>query len=231
LIPALIVYQYNKIHNWFTEKKSNKWYYARAIVICAVFFDVIVVCLDRSIIINGFDDNTAFGDVIFYYIIGLIFVTLLPFLDFALAFGFVWYRVPGMTLFTAFIQCILITAVVLALQELFHHCYYFLLAIIASSFHSLSLLILYATTIFCAVMWAIVIIKLYFIKILGVFFCISLFVLFQIVIFFVVFVIVMLMVLVSEHQNSGFTEFFSSVLLSVLSFGAKMVLNCLRMEK
>jgi len=128
-------------------------------------------------------------------------------------------------------QCTLLTVVVIAVQLLFEHFYYFLLATIASPVHSISLLTLCVTGTVCAVMLGTGIVRLHIKKIVGVFSCIYLCALPVIVIPLVICVIMMLMFLVSEHQDGGIvvfvTEMSSSIALLILGFFGKKVLRSL----
>jgi len=121
--------------------------------------------------------------------------------------------------------------IVFAVQMLFEHSYYFLLAIIASPVHSISLLTLCVTGTICAVMLSIGIVRLHNKTIAGVFSCIYLCALPVIVIIFVIGVIMMLMFLVSEHQDGRIvvfiTEMSSSIALLILGFFGKKVLRSL----
>ena len=232
--PALVVSRLDRIHKWFTKKDSDVLYYAWATVITITLLDIAIFCIDIPIIILGFHDNTTFTDVVVYYSAGVFFLTVFPFLNFGLAYRQVCKRSKDSTTFCGretLIQCTLMTVAVFAVQLLSHHSYYITLAIIASPVHSLSFLSLYATGIFCAMMLAIIIVKLHLKKSLGILECIFLGVLSVVVIISVIYVITTLMSLVGKHQDSGVvavaTEMTWSVVLLLLGYCGKKVLSWL----
>ena len=238
-IPALIVSMYDKIHKWFTKKDSDLPYYAWATVITLVLLDVAVVANDIPIIIWGFYDNTIFTDVKVYYVSGAVSVTLLPLFNFVLAYRVIHKRrevLKNPIIFhnrdlTTVIQCTFTTALVIAVQVLSYHSYFITLAIVASPVHSLSFLSLYVTGIFCAMMLAIIIVKLHFKRFFGLVHSIFLGILSLAAIISVIYVITMLMHLVGKHQDSGVvavvTEMTWSVVLLLLGYCGKKVLSWL----
>jgi len=134
-------------------------------------------------------------------------------------------------LYTTVKQWTFLIIIVFAVQMLFEHSYYFLLAIIASPVHSISILTLCVTGTICAVMLSTGIVRLHNKKIVGVFSCIYLCALPVIVIIFVIGVIMMLMFLVSEHQDGGIVvlvpEVLSAMAILILCFYGKKVLRFL----
>jgi len=226
--PALVVS--SRVRKWFTKKDSDVWYYARATVITITLLDVAIFCIDIPIVILGFHDNTTFTDVIVYYSAGVFFLTVFPFLNFGLAYIQVRKRSKDSTTFCGrdiLIQCTLMTVAVFAVQLLSHHSYYITLAIIASPVHSLSFLSLYATGIFCAMMLAIIIVKLHLKKFLGILDCILLGILSVVVIISVIYIITTLMSLVRKHQDSGVVAVVTDMTWSVgLCFWAIVEKRC-----
>ena len=240
-IPYLTVLMHKTIHRWFTEKKSDKWYYARAMIICATLFDVAAVSIDMHTIFRGFHENTTFGDVQFYYIMAFILISGFPFGNFVLAYHIIWFkrqiRYQGSgegeglksRLCTTVKQSGLLTLTVTAVQLLSFQLYFFLLAIIASPIHSISLLILCVTGIICAVMLATAILKLHIKGFIGIFPCCCLCVLPLIVIPILICLALIVMSLVGEHQGGGFVVFIvetlTSVSLMILGYFGRKVLS------
>ena len=178
-------------------------------------------------LVQGFhDDDTTFADVTVYYLAGVIFLTAFPCLNFGSAYRQMRKRTElsknPITFcdrdFTTVIECTLMTFIILAVQLISHHCYYIILAIIASPIHSLSFLLLYSASIFCTVMVAIIILKLYFKNILGIIECICLGVLYPVVMISVIYVIITLMSLVGEHHDSGTVSVITEMTWSVVLF-------------
>jgi len=232
--PALVVRRLDRIHKWFTKEDSDVPYYAWATMITITLLDIAIFCIDIPIVVLGFHDNTTFTDVIVYYSAGIFFLTAFPFLNFGLAYIQVRKRCKDSTTFCSrdtLIQCTLMTVAVFAVQLISHHSYYITLAIIASPVHSLSFLFLYVTGIFCAMMLAIIIVKLHQKQFLGKLECILLGILSVVVIISVIYVITMLMSLVGKHQDSGVvavvTEMTWSVVLLLLGYCGKKVLSWL----
>ena len=91
-IPYLTVIMHENIHKWLTENDSDIWYYIRAMIICATLFDIVAVGIDIYTILSAFRDNTAFGDVAFYYFIALVLFVSFPLLNFVLAFKIIWFK-------------------------------------------------------------------------------------------------------------------------------------------